>query len=413
MKILHVFGGLRTFRIASWQARHHLDIHKLTLEDPQPFGVYYEGTNLTLHQNSALTNLSNNFKGKKFLGIRLHLLLYLIYIGLIGRLAKQIEPDVIHCYRHTGAFVTVLAKKLYGLKSKIVFDYQDPWVGEEFAEKSIFYKALVSLFYAIERILVRRADFIVTQGPKQINLLIARHKVSAKKFAYTLNTVDPNFFKSGLKSRRNLRKKLGLTGTAILYLGSIINYYGVHIIPAAAKDIVRAHPNTKFVMLGIIKDEAYWRAIKNKIKQFGLEKNFVEAYPEKRDMPKYISACDIGLITHLRGSKICEVAIPTKLFEYMACGLAIVTSNMKHLTQFVVPEKCGAAFEPNNATSLANVLKKLVANKQRIKSCGTNARKAVETKYNWNAEMEKLIKVYQTLLEGTKNGCKNKCTGKL
>ncbi|HKZ49714.1 MAG TPA: glycosyltransferase family 4 protein [Candidatus Nanoarchaeia archaeon] len=402
MRILHVFGGIRTFKIANWQSKQpNVEAHKIAMEDITPYESYYKGTSMKIHTSKKLTGFFNKLKGKKLWAARLHLLAYPFYINLIAKVAKENNIDLIHAYRHTGSFATIMAKKLFGLKQKVIFDYQDPWSGEEKAKTSALYKVLAKIFYKLEGFLIKNSDFVITQGQEQTDILAARHKVSEKKFDFTWNTVDENRFNLHSKDGALLRKKYGLRNKDItlLYSGSIVPYYGIHIVPEAMKEIIEEFPNVKFAVSPVVRDVAYWNSIKQKISDYKLEKNFVELKPESLDeIPKLIAMCDIGLITHMRGSYVCEVAIPTKLFEYMACGLTIVTSDMKHLTQFVLPENCGLAYIPNDAGSLAAAIRKLLSKPSLLKTYGHNSRKAVEKTYNWDAEMKKVLKDYYTLV---------------
>jgi glycosyltransferase involved in cell wall biosynthesis len=101
----------------------------------------------------------------------------------------------------------------------------------------------------------------------------------------------------------------------------------------------------------------------------------------------------------MKGSKICEVAIPTKLFEYMSCGLPVISSDLKHITQFIIPTKSGISFEPNNSKDLSRKLNYLLSNPQIIEKMGKNARRSVEEKYNWGKDMERMMKSYYKILK--------------
>ncbi|MDD5181716.1 MAG: glycosyltransferase family 4 protein [Candidatus Nanoarchaeia archaeon] len=400
MKVMHIFGGIRTFKIAKWQADQGIDVHNVIIEDEKPFEAYFKNTSMTLHKNNLLTKIYERIKGKKLLFFRMHMLLYPFYLRLISKAIRQQNPDIVHAYRHTGALLAIISKKLHNFKSKIVFDYQDPWRGEDMRNKSIFHKFIVDTFYKFEKFIINNSDLVITQGEEQTEMLKKRHNLQDSKFSYTINTADTNVFKVYTEGREELRKSYGIDDTAILYLGSIVDSHGVGMLPKAAKEVLEEFPKTKFIMLGVIRDKAYWESLKKEIKSYGIWDNFVEIYPDKKgDIPKYVSMCDIGLILHKKGSAISEVAIPSKLFEYMSCGLAIVTSNLKHITRFVLPENAGVAFEPNSTDSLVETLKALIKNPERMMMLGKNARKAAETKYNWDADMERLLKAYESLIK--------------
>ncbi|HLC58422.1 MAG TPA: glycosyltransferase family 4 protein [Candidatus Nanoarchaeia archaeon] len=399
LKICHFFGGVRSMKLAKWQSQHGCEVHAISIEDPEIFKDYWKD-NFQVHQNERATRLYNKLKPIQFLAVfKSYWFLYFFYMRTLAKVVKKYDIKIIHAHRHTGTFFAFLTKKLFSLKGvKIVFDYQDPWSAEELKERNIVQDIGLKLYFLLEGYITRNADLVVTQGQEQTDLLIKRYNVNPKRFIFTWNTSDITVFRP-FKERDALRKKYGLTGkVAILYLGSIIDYFGIHLIPEAAKEVVKKYKNVKFVINGVVRDQKYWDDIKAKIKEYKLNDYFLEVQPKtKSEIPSQISMCDVGLVTHMKGSTICEVAIPTKLFEYMSSGLAVVCADMKHITQFVVPYKAGIAFEPSNASDLARALMDLLKNSKQIPLMGKNARKATEKKFNWDIEMKRVLDSYKSL----------------
>lgn len=400
MKVLHVFGGLRTFKIAKWQALRGVDVHHVMIEDEKPFESYFKNTGMCLYKSTVLTKIYEKIRGKKFLFFRAHMILYPFYLGLLIKTIKKVKPDIIHAYRHTGAMLSIIANRICGSKAKIVFDYQDTWSGEDLKDKSILHGNVAKLFYGFEKWIIKNSDIVVTQGEEQTNLLAKRYNVPVNKMTHTWNTSDKDVFKPNKKERAELRKKYKIDGTAVLYLGSIVDSHGIGLLPKAAENVIKKFPKTKFVMLGVIRDKNYWESLKKEIKSYGIWDNFIEIYPDKKgEIPGLISMCDIGLILHKKGSLIGEISLPSKLFEYLGCGLAIVTSNLKHITRFVIPEDAGVTFEPNSSDDLAKTLNELIGKPAKIKVLGANARKSVENKFNWDKDMERLLNVYNSFIK--------------
>ncbi len=400
ISVCHLFGGVRALKIGKWQSQNGAMVHQVMMQDPAPFIGYWKGC-ITIHQNKTITAIYELLSSKQFLSVfKAYLFLYIFYIKLIADVVRQNNIAIIHAHRHTGAAMAFISKKLFRLKNvKIIFDYHDPWSAEDLSDKNLIHKIALRFYFYLERYLVNNSDLVITQGEEQTQILLKRYPVPREKFIFTWNTADPLVFKPYKKERVLLRKQYGLEGkVALLYLGSIIRYFGVDLIVKALKNLVKKHPDVVFVSMGVIRDEPYWGEIKKEIAENKLEKYFVEIYPKsKSEIPMLISACDVGLITHMRGSWICEVAIPTKLFEYMSCGLPIVSSDLPHITQFILPYGAGVSFKSNDADSLANVLDKLICDEKSITAMGLNARKAVEGKFNWGVEMQKVMDAYANL----------------
>ncbi|GAB3708026.1 glycosyltransferase family 4 protein [Spirosoma flavus] len=89
---------------------------------------------------------------------------------------------------------------------------------------------------------------------------------------------------------------------------------------------------------------------------------------------------------------------PTKLFEYMALGLPVVTSNFPLYQDVVERHRCGFCISPYEPQQLADALTYLIEHPEEAKNMGERGRQAVEEHYNWRTEAEKLILFYKQIL---------------
>ncbi|GAB3987144.1 glycosyltransferase family 4 protein [Spirosoma daeguense] len=89
---------------------------------------------------------------------------------------------------------------------------------------------------------------------------------------------------------------------------------------------------------------------------------------------------------------------PTKLFEYMALGLPVVTSDFPLYQDVVERHQCGFCISPYDSKRLADTLTYLIEHPEVAKRMGERGRKAVEAEYNWNTEVEKLLQYYEKIL---------------
>jgi glycosyltransferase involved in cell wall biosynthesis len=91
---------------------------------------------------------------------------------------------------------------------------------------------------------------------------------------------------------------------------------------------------------------------------------------------------------------------PTKLFEYMACGLPVVASNFPMWREVIEGHDCGICVDPTNPGAIAAALTRLADDPARRRAMGENGRRAVLQVYNWEAEAERLLAAYDRLLAG-------------
>lgn len=89
---------------------------------------------------------------------------------------------------------------------------------------------------------------------------------------------------------------------------------------------------------------------------------------------------------------------PTKLFEYMALGLPVITSDFPLYQAIVEQHNCGFCVSPDNPTAVAEKMLYLIMHPNEAREMGERGRRAVEQLYNWSTEASKLVNFYKRLL---------------
>lgn len=90
-------------------------------------------------------------------------------------------------------------------------------------------------------------------------------------------------------------------------------------------------------------------------------------------------------------------ALPTKLFEYMAAGLAVVTSDLPISRDIVEAAGCGFSVSLEDKTALIEKVSMLANNPQQAVELGLAGRAAVLRHYNWEHDAAVLSKLYDQI----------------
>lgn len=90
---------------------------------------------------------------------------------------------------------------------------------------------------------------------------------------------------------------------------------------------------------------------------------------------------------------------PIKMFEYMAAGLPFVASDFPLWKSIVEENGCGICVDCGKTDEVRAAIRQLLDDPSKAQEMGRNGRKAVENKYNWSVEEEKLISLYRDLLK--------------
>ena len=122
-------------------------------------------------------------------------------------------------------------------------------------------------------------------------------------------------------------------------------------------------------------------------------------YTDQRIAFTHASGATVGLAL-LKPVGDYEDSYPTKLFEYMALGLPVITSNFPLYQAVVEQHNCGFCVSPYESTQIAEKLVYLIEHVDEARAMGQRGRQAVEQFYNWTSEADKLINFYEQILVG-------------
>ena len=141
-------------------------------------------------------------------------------------------------------------------------------------------------------------------------------------------------------------------------------------------------------------------------------KNEANQLPEYKNVSSHLTFhgyTDLRLAVRYAGECVAGIALlkpladypdsyTTKLFEYMALKLPVITSDFKLYKAIVEKSDCGFCISPYNAELLADKLDWIIINSKKAFKMGENGRKIVESHYNWENEQKTLLSFYKTVL---------------
>lgn len=87
----------------------------------------------------------------------------------------------------------------------------------------------------------------------------------------------------------------------------------------------------------------------------------------------------------------------TKMFEYMALELPVITSDFPLYRDVVERHGCGFCISPYDPVQLADALIYLIEHPDEARAMGQRGRRAVESEYNWSSEAQKLRTFYNLI----------------
>jgi glycosyltransferase involved in cell wall biosynthesis len=91
-------------------------------------------------------------------------------------------------------------------------------------------------------------------------------------------------------------------------------------------------------------------------------------------------------------------SLPTKMFEYMAAGQAVVLSDFPLWRELLAPHDCATFVDPSDPQAAARAIARYASDPELLDRHGRNARAAASTKFTWESEEQVLVGVYRDLL---------------
>ena len=91
-------------------------------------------------------------------------------------------------------------------------------------------------------------------------------------------------------------------------------------------------------------------------------------------------------------------ALPVKMFEYMSAGIPVIASDFPLWREIIAGNDCGLLVDPLNPAAIAEAIDTLVTNPEMAQRMGEHGRRAVEERYNWANEEQKLFAFYERIL---------------
>lgn len=205
----------------------------------------------------------------------------------------------------------------------------------------------------------------------------------------------------------------------------IHNYVSLPVIDSLAREGARAHRPEVFY-LGVVSMERCLDTMLNALAMlknsypdchlhlFGpvrvskTELESIEGYREVKDNITFHGYTDQKVALPYARQSVAGIALlkpvadypesfPTKLFEYMALKLPVITSDFPGYTQLVERPGCGFCISPYDPKALCRALESCINDSALRLQMGNNGRKAAETCYNWTTEGAKLLSFYNDI----------------
>ncbi len=196
------------------------------------------------------------------------------------------------------------------------------------------------------------------------------------------------------------RQQLAKTGVVCGHLRGIrmlLAGYTGHLYPGRGAqlilDIAAQLPNVTFLLVG--GDPAAVTRLRTEASRRDLGNLILTGFVPTAELPQYQAACDVLLMPYRQrvaassGGDIASYLSPMKLFEYLACGRAILSSDLPVLREVLTPNN-SVLLPPDDADAWAVAIRDLQADPARRESLAAQSRRDAQN-YTWEARAGRIL----------------------
>jgi glycosyltransferase involved in cell wall biosynthesis len=303
-------------------------------------------------------------------------------------LVEQINPDFIYQRYARFGWAGVAASLKTERPLFLEYNGSEVWVGRNWDNVG-----MLDLLERYERLNLNAATriFVVSEVEKR-NL--ERMGVVPDKIVVNPNGVDANKFRPGIGGL-TARHELGVQGDEILvgFVGTFGPWHGVLAL-AGAIVALGNESRIRFLMIGTgsLRDE-----FERILREGGVADRVIfTGSIEHERVPVLLDACDVLVSPHVPMADGSEFfGSPTKLFEYMAVGKAIVASRLGQIGDVLEHERTALLTEPGNVHELKAALERLALNPELRERLGSTARAQAVSNHTWALNADRVLATYR------------------
>lgn len=288
------------------------------------------------------------------------------------------DPELIFL----GFYIKIFKRKI------VIYDIHEDYYTQILLKKWIptFLRTVVSIIFSfLEKLFCNYFDLIIFAENYYKNSFPQK---IINKSADILNYPILNETKSITKNNDYVK---------VIYTGFVSAERGAINMIKCHRVLIKKGYNIRLYLVGHLKDENIISLIENDAElSETIEIIGKREYVDKSEIDIQYSDADIGL-TLISSKAHYEKKLLTKFFEYMQNEIPIVISNYNKWEKLVRDTECGICVDPDNIIETVNAVEYLINHPTIAKQMGKNGRKAVEEKYNWDTQAEKLITVIESI----------------
>jgi glycosyltransferase involved in cell wall biosynthesis len=247
-----------------------------------------------------------------------------------------------------------------------------------------------------EEVSLRSAAMIVVVSDAIRDELLERG-LPPERILVNPNAVDPEHFHPDCGGEK-LRQEVGVGRSDVLvgFVGSFSYWHGIPTLESAITEGLQS-PSRKSLRFLLVGHGPLHLQMRQKLRTFEITgKVIFSGIVAHEEVRSYLDACDILVSPHVPMSDGRPFfGSPTKLFEYMAMGKAIIASNLDQLAQVLRHNDTALLVTPGDVQDLISAIRLLADDESLRTRLGKRARQVAVERHTWRQNVARVLQNYQ------------------
>jgi len=312
---------------------------------------------------------------------------------LIPRLAELLRShsaDMIYQRHALGCFAGAAAARRAGVPLVLEYNGPEVWIARNWGSA----RRHLDLFVEAERRTLRCADLVVAVSAPLVDPL-REAGVTDERILVNPNGVDVDRFDpdSHREARLKIRDQLGVGPETLVagFVGTFGPWHGAEILAQAIARLADdAIERLCFVFIGDGPGRASCEAV---VASSGrAERTVFTGLLPFAETPGWLAACDLCLSPHVpNADSSAFFGSPTKLFEYLASGRAVIASDLGQIGEILEHDRTAWLVPPGDVDALGEAIVRLSRDAALRERLGREGLRVARSKYTWNAHVERIF----------------------
>lgn len=302
------------------------------------------------------------------------------------------KPDIVYQRYGRNNYAGLMYARYLGVPFVLEYNGSEIWMSRNWMRPLRF----ESMTEEIESCVLTHADLVVGNAEAFRKELLSRG-VERNRILIIPNGVDPDRFNPSILGTE-IRKKLGIKNQEIVvsFVGSFGPWHGAEILAKTIPVVTSRNPNVKYLFVG---DGGRLNAVKEIVSDCGVsDRVLFVGFVDRSIVSEYLGASDILVspqVPNPDGTPF--FGSPTKLFEYMSMGKAIIASDLDQIGSLLTSQENAILISPGSVSQLADAILALANDPVLRARLGSSARDAVVGNYSWDRHVQCILEKIMNL----------------